>query len=476
MFGHQDPVAHLGQRDLVEPYAAPGHVRGGVPAEPVDHGRGLVGAGSRQHGQPARDHPDPGLRIVQGGRELRGVERVRGRGDGLQGQEPDDAPGGDHAPGEFVAAVDEEVHRHDEDRDIAVHRHQLADGDVSLGGQPGREPGHRGQQDGRQPHGERLDPARHRADPVPLSTQLPRVTAERVREQLLAAEAVQDAQTAREIADARGQDGLPFPVPRLGPLEAERQRPDEHGRQRNPEQEHRRQLHRDRQQQRGHDAVGDDRGQTGSDDGQRSADRVHIAHADRDDLPRADLPRQGRAEPGRVLDHEFDRTEVGVHPDLGHRAVAYDTQTGVEHSGPEHGGRPASQRRPVARLQSVVDRPGQQIRRQRQESHPHGGDRRAGDRPVCLPGDQPPQEPPAAPAVRCPRRRVRVDHRASSAPSSALIRPSATRRGCRARPGAGPRTGPCPRRVRRVCRPRRPARAPSPAPGRRSPPSTAGAR
>lgn len=423
---HQDPLPHLVQRDLVQPDTAPGHVRRRVPAEPVQHGLRLRGPCPHQDRQPSRHDAHPGRGIVQHGRGHRGVQRVRGSAVGLQGQEPYDPPRGDHAPGELVAGLDEEVHRQDQHRDIAVHRHQLTDADGALRGEPGREPGHHGQEQGRQPETESLDPARHRADAVALVAQVPRVATERVREQRLPAQPVEDAQTARQIADPRRQHGLPLPVVRLGALEAAHQRPDEQRDQRHPEQDRHRQRHRHGQQQRGHHPVRHDRGDPGPDDGQRHADRLHVTHADRHDLTGPDLPRQRRPQPDRVLHHHLDRPEVAVHPDLGHRAVPDDTQPRVEHPGAQHRRRPAGQRRPVTRLQTVVDRPRQQIRRQGQEPHPHRRDHRPGGRAARLADDQPPQVPPAAPPFRGPRIRVRVDHpppRPAGPPSYETVAP-----------------------------------------------------
>ncbi len=54
-----------------------------VPAEAVNDGLGLHGNGSDQRGEPPRQHPYPGVRIVQrrrGGGRVRGVGVV---GDGL---------------------------------------------------------------------------------------------------------------------------------------------------------------------------------------------------------------------------------------------------------------------------------------------------------------------------------------------------------------------------------------------------------
>lgn len=196
----ENPRADLGRLDLVEACGAPGRCRRGKAAETVDHRRGVRRPGADQSGQRPGDHLDPGLGIVEDGGRLGPVQRRRrrlpDRRFGLQGQEAGDSARGDQTAADVVAAFDEEGDRHDENRRVAVHRDQFADGELALRGHPGRQPGHGAQEQGGQADAECLDPAGHHPDPVPLRLQLLRTAPVALGVDVLAADAVEDTQTA----------------------------------------------------------------------------------------------------------------------------------------------------------------------------------------------------------------------------------------------------------------------------------------
>ncbi len=453
MVRQQDVLSDPGQPDLVQRYSAPSRPGRGVAGHAVQDRRRVRRVRRGQGGQTAREDAHARLRVVQGRRFRRSVPRARVL-QWLQAQEPHDPPRRHHAPAQLVPALHPERHRPHQDRDIAVHRHQLAHGDVPLGGQAGREPGDDGEEQGGQADAEGLHPAGDRAHPVALGPQALGVAVEGVGDQGLAAEAVEDAQPAREVGDTGGEDALAVAVLRLGALQSGQERPHQDDDRRDAEEDHGREDRGDRDQQGGDRQIGDAGTDTRADDGQGLGDRLHVAHTDRDDLPGPGPARERGAETDRLRDDHLDRAEVGVHPHPGHRAVPHDAQPGVERPDREQREAPAGQRRPVARLKAFVDRLRHQVRRRRQQHHPGTAQQRPGHGPSRLTAHQPPQIPPAAPDVGRAGILVRVDH---TSPWSPLRRLTPD---CPATPGADRRTGRCPRRVRPVCRPRRSCRAP----------------
>lgn len=408
---HQDPAADLGQGDLGERHAAPGRSGCAVPAEPVDHGRGIGRASAHDRGQPARYQFHPGVGVVQDRWLLMGRPQCRGVFEGgLQVEHPDHPSSGHQTPGEVVSALDEVGDRYHQDGDVAVDGDQRADRDGALGRHPGGQPGHQREEEGGQADRERLDPAGHGADPVPLGLQVLRSTQVAAGHHLLAADAVEYAHAADDVAEPGGQRPLLRAVLGLRALEAFQQRPDHDREQRHPQQDHEGERDGDRQQQRGRDQVRDDGTDARTGDRQCLAHLRDVAHTDAGHLAGRHLPGQFGTQPSGVRDHDLDGPEGGVHPDPRHDAVAHDAEPCVEQPGADQCDHPADQDSGLPPLEPVVDRTLHEVRRQQEADHPEGADHRTTCHPSPLTHGQPPQVTRGASVIRGSRVGIRIRH------------------------------------------------------------------
>lgn len=387
--------------------AAPGDPGSAVPGEAFGDGAGLLRAGAGQGGHPARGDGEAGVGVVQLGGVLRRVEAGAGGAGGRgEGEDVGDPAGGDEAAGQVVGALDEGGDGDQQRRDVAVDRHEFADGDGSGGRHPGADPGDDGEEEDEEAGGEGLYPAGEGGDAVAERDECLGAGVVAGGEDPFAAEAVEDAQPRHEVTGERGQLPLLLAVAALGAVQPAEQRADRQGEGGDAEQDDQGEQRGDAEEQDGGDGVGGGRADAGAGDGQGLGDPADVPRLEVGEFPGGDLPGQGGAEAGDMAGDHLHGPVGGVHPDPGHGAVPQDAEDGEGGAGGEQRARPQEQRPGVPAAQTVVDRPGQQVGRGDEQAHPGRAPEGPEQHAATLTGRQPPQEPERSAVVRHARVRV----------------------------------------------------------------------
>jgi hypothetical protein len=189
-------------------------------------------------------------------------------------------------------------------------------------------------------------------------------------EQLLAADAAQHPQPADDVDGVSAQLRLLVAQPRLPVVQRPQQRGDRPDHDRYAGQDHQPELPRRREHDGGHHADRDDGADAARAEVQRAADLQHVGHPHAQDLAGRRLPRQRRAEPGRLPRDQLQRP-VPRAERVGQRApVLQDRGGGLHDAQREHHAGPEQQVAAVAPGEPVVDGAADGVRHQRLRRRP----------------------------------------------------------------------------------------------------------
>ena len=357
--GHHDRGAHIAQRHGGQRSAVQGHRGVGVveAPEPGGQGGGGVGIGADHCGHTARREAHPGGGIddlarpggAVGGIQAQALGRgARGRDDVEQ---PAQAPQPDH--GSRVV-----LHRAGEDHEgprqvggVAVEGHELAGADASGDRQAGGGPHDDGDEQTRQEH---LQAHEHRLRAGHLdsaSAQLLGGLAVAAGEDVLAADAAQDAQACDRVGGDGGDLGLRLALNGLALLEGPDDQGDDPGDQGHADDHDEAEAHGYRDHEHGHDREGHGGADERWEPFEEVADVLRVGGHDRGDLAGGRLVGQIGAGDGDLAPHEPGDIEVGAHPgehpDVGLGGVP----DGVDDEQEEQ----AQADRPQARVEPVLD-------------------------------------------------------------------------------------------------------------------------
>ena len=357
--GYHDRGAHVAQRHVGQRPALQGHHRGVVveAAESGGQRRGGPRIGGDDGGHAARCEAHPGGRVddppVLGGAVGGGQVQALGGGAGGRDdvEQSAQAPQPDHGPRVVLHRVREHHERPRQVGGVAVEGDELAGADLPGDRHAGGGPHDDGDEQARQEH---LQAHEHRLGAGhfdPASAQLLGGLAVAAGEDVLTADAPQDAQSGDRIGGDGGDLGLRLALDGLAPLEGLDDQGDDPGDQGHADEHDEAEAHGDRDHEHRHDREGHGRADQRGQALEQVADVLGVGGHDRGDLTGGCLAGQTCSGDGDLAPHESGDIEVGahpgVHPDIGLSGVS----NGVDDEQEEQ----AQADRPQARVETVLD-------------------------------------------------------------------------------------------------------------------------